>query len=135
MEVMVTKVITKMPQASVTEDGELIELVFKDQEGVEEALQFSSDDFERFITRAVQLFTHARNQKLSIGDHLAIHPVPAVTTMANTQMGGGRVILSIRADNGIPYHFSISPEEAEALPRQLFRAAKDAKKQASKSRH
>ena len=127
--------ITAFPSASVLEDGSLIVLEFESESGKRTTLSFSPDDFEGFVSRATQLVAGARNQKLSKGDHLAIHPVPAVTTMAKTPVGGGRVILSIRADNGIPYHFSISPEEAEALPRQLFRAAKDAKKQASQSRH
>ena len=129
------KVITEMPQASVTEDGDRIELVFKDKDGGEEALQFSSDDFERFISRAVQLVTHAQNQKLSIGDHRAIHRVPVVAAMVDATVGGGKVTLSLRANNGLLYHFALSPDDADGLRPQIFRAVNSARKQASQSRH
>ena len=127
--------ITGMPHAYVSNDGMLVELKFESAQGETIYLSFDAERFEQISSRAIELFTHARNQRLTTGDHLAIHPVAAVATMANSSIGGGMVLLSIRAGNGVPYHFAISPEEADALRPQLSRAAKSAKKQASQSRH
>ena len=107
--------ITDMPMASFIEDGSIVEVEFKTEKGNTIALRFATNDFDRFVGRAAQLIAGARHQTLSIGDHLEIHPVPAVAAMAQAPEGGGRVILSVRSDTGLPYHFSLSPEEAERL--------------------
>ncbi|MCZ6448340.1 MAG: hypothetical protein O6831_08885 [Alphaproteobacteria bacterium] len=127
--------ITNMPSASVLEDGSVIEMVFADEDGERPPLRFAADDFERFVARAVQLVTEARTQKLASGGHLSIHAVPAVVVTALAPVGGDKVILSVHSDKGLPYHFSLSPKDAEDLRPELFRAAKSAKKQASQSRH
>ena len=67
--------------------------------------------------------------------HLEIHAKAAVAVMAAAPVGGGKVILSVRSDTGLPYHFSLSPKAAEDLRPELFRAAKLAKKQASQTLH
>ena len=135
MEADMVKRIINMPRASVVEDGSLIEMEFADEDDEKLTLSFAPDDFQRFVSRAVQLVTDARIRKFAKGDPLAIHSVVAVEAMAQAPVGGGRVILSVRSDTGLPYHFSISPEDAENLSPELFRAAKSAKKEASKSRH
>ena len=127
--------ITNMPRASVLEDGGIIELEFADEDGERPPLRFAADDFERFVARAVQLVIDARTQKLASGGHLSIHTVVAVAVTAQAPVGGNRVILSVRSDKGLPYHFSLSPKDAEDLRPELFRAAKSAKKQASQTRH
>jgi hypothetical protein len=127
--------IVSMPRASMLDDGSLIVMEFESETGNSTTLSFAPDDFEKFLSRATQLVTGAHNQKLSKGDHLNVHAVPIVSTMADAPIGGGKVILAFRADTGLLYHFAISSEEAENLRPQLFRAAKSARKQASKSRH
>ncbi len=127
--------IVDMPSASVLEDGSLIEMKFTDEGGETQTLSFAPDDFERFLSRAVQLVAGARSQQLAIGDQFAIRAVAAVAVTAQAPEGGGRVILSVRSDMGLPYHFSLSPEDAENLRSKLFRAVKSAKNQASKTRH
>ncbi len=135
MEAGMTGRIIDMSSASVLEDGSLIEMKFTDEGGETQILSFAPDDFERFLSRAVQLVTGARSQKLAIGDQFAIRAVAAVAVTAQAPEGGGTVILSVRSDAGLPYHFSLSLEDAKNLQRELFRAVKSAKNQASKTRH
>lgn len=125
--------VDEMPRASVAEDGSLIQLVFKGPTG-KVTLNFRADKFEQFASRAIQLFTHARNQKLTTGDHLEILPVPAVAAMAQAPVGGSKVIVSFRADNGVPYSFAIDPDESKQLRPQLRTAEESARRQGSQTR-
>ena len=127
--------ITKMPRTSVLEDGSVIEMVFADEDGERPPLRFAAEDFERFVARSINLVTEARTQNLATTGHLGIHAVETVAVKAQALFGGGKVILSFRSDTGLPYHFSLSPKDAEDLLPELFRAARSAKKQASQSRH
>lgn len=124
-----------MPDTFVAEDAARMELVFEDAAGEQVRLGFSSEQFDLFTNHAIQLFTHVRNEKLAIGDHLEIQPVGVVAAAADSTIGGGKVLLHLRADNGVQYHFALDPDEADALRPQLFRASKSAEKQARKSRH
>ena len=127
--------ITSMPRASFIEDGTVVEIVLATKEGQNLTLSFATNDFDRFVGRAAQLVTGARNQTPASGGHLEVPTVRAVAAMANAPAGGGKVILSVRSDTDLPYHFALEPEEAEQLRPQLHRAARSAKKQASKTRH
>ncbi len=127
--------VAKMPHAYVTPDGEKVALTYENEDGEKVRLVFSGEQYEKYSTKAIQLFTRARNQRLAKGGHSAIHAVAAEATMASAAIGGGRVLLSVRADNEVPYHFAISPEKALGLRRQLLSAAKSAIKQASEPRH
>ena len=64
--------IIDMPSASVLEDGSLIEMKFTDEGGETQTLSFAPNEFEQFLSRAAQLVTGARSQKLAIGDHFTI---------------------------------------------------------------
>ncbi len=127
--------VASMRHAYVSEDGSLVELEFVSEEDTTTTLSFDAARFERFASMAVELFTDARNRRAATTGHLEIHAVAVVTAMAQAPVGGGRVILFLRSDTGFPYHFALSPKDAEDLRPELFRAAKSAKKQASQSRH
>ncbi len=127
--------ITKMSRASVLEDGSVIEMVFADKDGERPPLRFTADDFERFVARVADLVTEAQIQKIATTGHLGIHAKAAVAVTAQASVGGDRVILSVRTGRILPYHFSLSPKDAEDLRPELTRAAKSAKKQASNPRH
>lgn len=115
--------VSGMPHAYVTDDCSRIELTFEDDESRQIKLLFDAQRFEELSSRAIQLFTHARNERLTKGDHLAIHAVEVVAAMAETATGGGKVILGLRGDSGLLFHFALQPEEAERLRPQLHRAA------------
>ena len=128
--------ITSMPVATILDDGSLIELEFRSDTGNRITLALDPDDFEKFISRAVQLVTGARTQKLASGDHREVEFVLAVAASAQTTVGGSRVLLSVRSNTGLLYHFSLPLEEAEWLRPELSRAIRSAKeKRASQSRH
>lgn len=127
--------IVDMPKASFAEDGSVVEMTLRTAEGDEVTLDFSTDDFDRFVSRAVQLVNGARNQALSIGEHVHVHIITAAMVAAESPVGGSKVILSIRSDTGLPYHFALEPDEAEQLRPQLYRATKSARGQAARSRH
>ena len=124
-----------MRHAYVSEDGSLIELEFVSEEDTITRLSFDAERFERFASLAVELFTEARNRKAATTGHLEIRAVEVVDSTALAPAGGGKVILSVRNKLGMPYHFSMPPEDAQKLRSELFRAAKSAKKQASQFRH
>ena len=127
--------VASMPHAYVSEDGSLVELEFITEEDAPTTLSFDAEQFEQFSSRAIQLFTHARSQKLAIRDHLAIHAVEVVAATAEAATGGGKVILALRGDKGLLFHFALQPDDAEGLRPNLYRAAKSAKKQTAQSRH
>jgi len=126
--------VVEMPQASVMEDGSEVQLVFKNAAKDAVRLKFAGDRFERFIVRAIQLFTDARNRRLAKGDHLVIHPVPVVAATFEPAVGGAKVILSLRAENGVVYDFSLENDEAQNLRPQLRKAIESAQKQKSQPR-
>src|SRR4051812_3508194 len=109
--------VTDMPRASVAEDGSIVQLTFCGENG-EAVLTFSAERFEEFSQRSIQLFTHARNQRLAIGDHFGIRPVEAVVAVASAPVGGGKVIVGFRGSNDVEYHFAIVPDEARILRTQ-----------------
>ncbi len=127
--------VASMDHVYVSEDGSLVELEFVSDEDTPITLSFDAKRFEGFTTRAVEMFTDARNRRAATTGHLEIRAVVVVAAMAQAPVGGDRVILFLRSDTGFPYHFSLSPKDAEDLRPELFRAAKSAKKQTSQSRH
>ncbi len=127
--------VASMRHAYVSEDGSLVELEFVSEEDTTTTLSFDAARFERFASMAVELFTDARNRRAATTGHLEIRAVEVVALMAEAPAGGGKVILCVRNKLGLPYYFSMSPEDAGKLRSELFRAAKSAKKQASQSRH
>jgi hypothetical protein len=127
--------ITGMPRASLTEDGELLEIEFSEDKGGIIALQFAADTFERILVRATELVMGARIRKLTMGDHLAVRAVDAVAATAQAPVGGGKVILALRTDTGLPYHFALSANEAERLRIALYREVRSARKQSAAPRH
>ena len=66
--------VANMPHAYITPDGENVELEYENEDGGRIRLSFSGEQFEIHSTLAIQLFTHARNQRLAKGGHPAIHP-------------------------------------------------------------
>jgi hypothetical protein len=127
--------IVKMPRAFVAQDGSIVELDFETETGEHRVLQFPMDAFEQFMGRAAQLVLGIQSRKPTIPGHLSIHALEAVAIGAEAPVGGGKVHLILRGSTGLPMAIAISPEAAEQLRPQLYRAAKSAKKEGEKSRH
>jgi hypothetical protein len=124
-----------MPRASVTEDGSLIEMELAAQGGQVLVLQFQPDDLDNFVGTASQLFTHARNQMSTKASHLETRAVGVADAAVTAAVGGSKVILVLRAENGLQYQFALDVEVATWLTEELRRAAGSASVQSSKPRH
>jgi hypothetical protein len=126
-------VVTGLPHAYVTEDASIVQLTFS-TDGEDIRLSFSAEQFDLFTNRAIQLFTHVRSQRLAIGDHLAVRPVGVAGAGAEAAAGGEKVILTLLADNGVPYHFALSLEQASDLRPHIRNAEESARRQRSQTR-
>jgi hypothetical protein len=126
--------VTSMPHAYVAEDASKVEMVFADPTGNTLRLLFESDLFDAFSNRAIQLFTHIRSKKLAMGGHLSVQPVEVVRAAAATTVGGAKVILSLMAENGVPFHFALEPDESRQLRPQMRSAEEKARRQRGQTR-
>ena len=124
-----------LPHTFVAQDLSVVEMEFEFESGARQTLRFDMGLFEQFMGRAAQLIATARSRTLTKGDHLEVHVLQAVHATATAPVGGGRVLLSVIGDNGIPLTFGLSPDLADQLRPELHRASRDAKKQVSQSRH
>ena len=107
-EMLKTITVTNMPRASHLADGSMVEMEFAGANGEKFALRFSPDKLESFVAQAMQLLFSARSQKPSKGDHLSIQPQTVVAVEAQAPAGGGKIILVVRATNGIPVYYSFA---------------------------
>ena len=130
-----TETVRSMPHSFVEQDLSATELEFEFESGGLQNLRFPMELFERFMGRAAQLVATARSQTLATGDHLAIHGVTVREVVAEAPIGGGKVVVRILGDNGMPINFFVSPAQADGLRKQLFDASNNARKQASRPRH
>lgn len=116
------------PEASIAEDGSLVELHVAAADGYTVNLRFTAALFELFATRSIELFTAAKFRHLSIGDPVAIQAVPAADAIAQAPTGRGTVLASFRAPNGVPYHFALPPRLARRLSAELLAQARKAER-------
>lgn len=128
-------VVTEMPRASVLEDGSVAEMEFKNSDGSVQILRFSPSTMMDFVNRVFELFLNQKIQEAASLGHIEVQPLPVVVTAAQEAVGGQAVILSMRLQTGLPVGFSVPPAEAEELHKQLGKAIKKARRQASSARH
>ena len=126
--------VAAVPHVYVSEDATLVEIQFADKDGKTIRLSFPSDQFERFAARAIQVYTHVKNQKQATSGHVGIHAVAVVAAAANAAAGGGKVILSLKGNQGLEFHFSVPQERIDDLRKQMRKAEESAKRQSSQSR-
>ena len=124
-----------LPRVSVEEDGTLIELEFKNDSGKKQVLRFSPDRFEQLIGRAAQTVADARNRTSATSDPPVVHVVEVAGVELTVAADGSRVILTFESPTGLPFHFSVAPEQIEELLPFLSSAANNAKQLASSTRH
>ena len=128
-------VVIEMPNASVSPDGSLAEMEFKNSDGSSQIIKFSPDTMMTFLSKVFELFVNQKIQMESTLGHAVVQTLPAVTTFAQEAIGGKAVILQFRLQTGLPVAFSISPSEAEELHRQIGKAVKKVKRQSLEIRH
>ncbi len=128
-------VVIDMPRTSVTEDGKISEMELLNDDGSKQTIRFSPSTFQTFVSRTFQLFANEKVKRGSASGHTESQPIPVSATMAQEAVGGEKVILSVRMDNGLPVDFSLDAAESEELHRQLGKAVKKARKQSASRRH
>lgn len=128
-------VVVEMPSASVSPDGSLAQMIFKNSDGSLQVLRFSPSTMLTFVNRVFQLFLNEKIKKESRIGYGEVQPLPAVTTYAQEAVGGKAVILGFRLQKGLPVAFSVPPPEAAELHKQLGTAVEKAMKEFSESRH
>ena len=84
---------------------------------------------------ATQLVTEARIRRQPNSDPHVIQVVPALAAGAVVPEGGRSVVLVVRDNTGLVYHFSIAHEVADKLRTDLKHAVREAKHQSSMSRN
>ena len=128
-------IVTDMPGASVTEDGQIAEMVLKNSDGSKQIIRFSPTLFISFVSRVFQLFANERIKMGLQSGHIESQPIPVSVAVAQETVGGEKIILGVKMENGLPVDFSLDSSEAEILQKQLGKAIKKANKQKSAARH
>jgi hypothetical protein len=126
--------VTAMPRASLLSDGSIVELEFKGADESVTTLCFTPEALENWAAKVMELVSHAKNQKLSIGDHFSVQASEVVAVTAAAPVGGSKVILAIRPSNGIVMHYALQPEQSEQLRPELRKAEASAKFQKAQTR-
>jgi hypothetical protein len=124
-----------MPVLGVAEDGSWLQMRFNLSAGAPVTLRFQTEQIESFIGKASQMVNQARSRRSTTSGHLAIQPVAVEAAAAQSPVGGGRVVLSLRAANGVPYHFAIHEEESRSLRIQMEAAEESSRAQSQQGRH
>jgi hypothetical protein len=107
----------------------------KNSDGTLQVIRFSPETMIDFVNKTFQLFLNQKIQRESKFGHVSGQALAVSTTMAQEAVGGEAIVLGVRLQSGLPVSFSIQPSEAEELHRQLGKAVKKARQQASSSRH
>ena len=126
--------VTGMPHGFVALDGERVEMEFALSDGSKQTLRFSPTTMSVFCARVFEMMARQKTET-EAPSGMTIAPIQAETTFAQEAAGGAAVILGLRLNTGFPVHFAVSVEEGAELHRQLGKAVKKAKRQASDSRH
>ena len=128
-------IVTDMPRASVTEDGQVAEMELINSDGLKQVIRFSPTLFISFVNRVFQLFANERIKMGLQSGHIESQPIPVSVAVAQETVGGEKIILGVKMENGLPVDFSLDSSEAEILQKQLGKAIKKANKQKSAARH
>jgi hypothetical protein len=128
-------IVTDMLGASVTEDGQVAEMELLNSDGLMQVIRFSPTLFISFVNRVFQLFANERIKMGLQSGHIESQPIPVSVAVAQETVGGEKIILGVKMENGLPVDFSLDSSEAEILHKQLGKAIKKANKQKSAARH
>lgn len=128
-------IVVSIPHTFVTPDGSRAEMVLQYSNNKQQTVRFSPKTFFDLLSRTFQLVLNQHIQTATARGHVEMDPIPVSTTMAQETVGGEKIIVSVRMQNGLPASFSVEPKEAEELHKQLGIAIEKAKVQSASSRH
>ena len=128
-------VVVSIPRTSVTQDGNLAEMVLQYSNHKQQTIRFSPKTFFDLLSKTFELVMNQKIQTAASRGHDEIEPLPVSTTMAQEAVGGAAIIVAMKMQNGIPASFAIQKQEAEELHHQLGAAIEKAKAQSASNRH
>jgi hypothetical protein len=128
------KVIGVQRVSDIAPDGELL---FKFELEAREpiTLRFKLGAFDEFASEANQFLAQVCAYKLSIGEGYVVNAMPVSSGFSDVVTSDGEVLLGLSVSDTALLFFTMTPELAEKLQRQLGRAAKSGKARRTKSRH
>ena len=129
------RTITGVSGGGFAEDLSRAQVSFGTSLGIPITCEFTPQVLERIIMNLSEMAQHLRNQIAAKGGHLQVDAVSAKDATAASPVGGGKVLVGVRAENNnVLYHFSLTPDVAERLSTELREAAESARRQAAQTR-
>src|SRR5271166_582912 len=98
---MVTRVplLTGIVESGVAEDFSSVQVSFGVDHGKPVVCRIRPDTLQRIIIHLSEMAAHIRNQTLTKGEPHSVPAVLAIDAKAYSSVGGGKVILAVRAGN------------------------------------
>ena len=128
------RTVTGIGSGAFAEDFSFAQVSFNTSLGVPLTCQFSPQVLERVIMNLSEIAQHFRNRQIVPGGHAEVHAVTALDATASAPVGGGKVLVALRAHNNVLYHFSLAPEVATRLLTEFQNAEESARQQAAQTR-
>ena len=128
------RTITGISGGAFAPDFSYAQVSFSTTLGIPVTCQLSPHVLERIIMNLSEMAQHLRNRQAVPGGHVQVDAVTAVDATASAPVGGGKVILAVRAENNVLYHFALVPEIATRLLSEFTDAEQSARQQAAQTR-
>jgi len=119
---MATCDITGIAKAGVAKNLSFAQITFNHSRGEPFTCRFSLPLLERVSIAISDMIQHVRGRKIAHGRNPAVSAIDVDRSAATEAVGGGRVLVSFRAVNGILYVFGLSPEQSAQLRGEMQRA-------------
>ncbi len=126
---MTTLTVTACREASVQQDGSLIELNLEGQGSERVTLQFDEESLDQLIGRSLQLIAEARNKKHAKTGVAGIAALPVAEAGAGPNANGSHVILVLKTHTGGEFQFAIPRHGAEQFAKHIMASVAAARKQ------
>ena len=127
-------IVTSIPRSFMTEDASMVQVHFSRLSGEPLVLQIGANHFPRIVSRLTELLAGLTIRRGTKAGHLEIPAANAQAVTAQAPVGGGKVILSLRTDNGLMHHFALSPDQTEAIRAELAEAETKARDEGGQTR-
>ena len=129
------RTITGITSGGFAEDLSRAHVSFGTSLGVPITCEFTPQVLERMITGLSEMAQRLRNQIAAKGGTLQVDAVPVKDATAASPVGGGKVVLAIRAENNnVLYQFALIPDVALRLSADMREAVESATRQAAQTR-
>jgi hypothetical protein len=128
---MTTLTVTACRDASVQQDGSLIELNLEGQGSERVTLQFDEEILDQLIGRSLQLIAEARNKKHAKTGVSGIAAMPVAAAGAGPNANGSHVILVLKTHTGGEFQFAIPTQGAEQFAKHIMTSVAAARQQST----